>query len=125
MDLSAEETKFVESLPPVIKAVTKALGLIRAKEFLIEHGGINMNIPKYRASNKGLSQEELEALNKHLANHMDASGRIWVPTADKFFIYERNVQIRKDKENLSIRDLARRYRLSSKQIMNICRPDEQ
>lgn len=125
MEFSAEETKFVESLPPVIKAVTKALGLTRAKEFLVEHGGSNMNIPKYRSGNKGLSQEELEALNKHLANHMDAIGRIWLPKADKFFIYERNVQIRKDKENTSISDLAKRYRLSSKQIMNICRPIEQ
>lgn len=121
MEFSAEETRFVESLPPVIKAVTKALGLVRAKEFLVEHGGTNMNIPKYRTSNKGLSQEELEALNKHLANHMDYSGRIWLPKADKFFIYERNVQIRKDKENSSISELAKRYRLSSKQIMNICR----
>lgn len=125
MEFSAAETQFVNSLPPILKAVAKALGLVRAKEFLVEHGGTNMNIPKYRASNKGLSQEELEALNKNLENHMDYSGRIWMPKADKFFIYERNVQIRKDKESTSISELAKRYRLSSKQIMNICRAVEQ
>lgn len=125
MEFSAAEAQFVNSLPPILKAVAKALGLVRAKEFLVEHGGRNMNIPKYSTSNKGLSREELEALNKHLANHMDYSGRICLPKADKFFIYERNLQIRKEKENTSISDLAKRYRLSSKQIMNICRPVEQ
>lgn len=126
MDVHAIDQNFLTTLPPVLKAVVKSLGLERAKTFLIDNGGMNVNIPKLRCNNAlGLNQEELAAINKHLASHMDSIGRIWMPKVDKLFIWERNVQIRKDKESMSIRDLAKHYRLSSKQIMNICRPVEQ
>lgn len=121
MDLSAAENELFTSLPPVLRAVVKALGLSRAKEFLTENGGSNMTIPKFCSGSHGLSEEELQSMNKCLDNHMDALGRLWMPKADKLFIHERNLQIRQEREHMSINDLVRRYRLSSRQIVNICR----
>lgn len=126
MNVSAIDQSFLAQLPPVLKAVVKALGLERAKAFLTENGGMNVNIPKSRCNNAlGLNQEELAAINKHLASHMDAVGRLWMPKVDKLFTWERNVQIRNDKENMSITELAKKYHLSSRHITNICRPVEQ
>lgn len=120
------DTELLAKLPAVLRAVVKALGLSRAKEFLIEKGGVNMNIPKKSTKNIGLSQEELDAMNRFLANHLDYSGRIYLPKADKLLILERNIQIldEHEHEHMSIRDLSLKYRLSSKQIMNICRKTE-
>lgn len=121
MDLSAAENELLTSLPPVLRAVVKALGLPRAKEFLAEKGGRSMSISKFHTTSLDLSPDELEAMNKCLANHMDALGRISMPKVDKLRIFERNVKIREDRERMSINDLASHYRLSSRQIVNICR----
>lgn len=122
MDTLEINQRLISSLPPVLKAVVMALGLGRARVFLIEHGGVNINIPKFRVDNSlGLNENELASMNKYLECHMNENGRLWLPKVDKLFIFERNIQIIKDKSNLSIHGLAKKYNLSSKQIMNICR----
>jgi Mor family transcriptional regulator len=108
-------------LPPVLRGVVRALGFARAAEWLALYGGVNIVVPRYRASAIGLSAEELARLRKNLARHLDAQGRIWMPKADKLMIHVRNQVIRHERPHASIRVLARRYNLSSRQIVNICR----
>lgn len=111
-------------LPPVVRAIVRALGFARSREFLAAYGGVNRNIPQYKSSGLGLTQEELARLRNTLQPHMDSNDRVWLPKADKLFQITRNAQIRKDRNNASIDKLARQYDLSSRQIVNICREDD-
>lgn len=117
----AVDTELLRTLPPVLGAVVRALGFGRAKAFLVDHGGVNVCIPKFRSASLGLEADELERLRETLAPHMDAQGRVWMPKPDKLFIRVRDAQIRKDKSRTSINALARQNHLSSRHILNICR----
>lgn len=120
----AVDDDLLSTLPPVLRGVVMALGFMRAREFLSAHGGVNVCIPKHRATALGLDAEELARLRQALSLHMDAAGRVWMPKADKLFQRARDTQIRKDRQSHSIASLARTYDLSSKQICNICREGE-
>ena len=106
------------TLPPVLRGVVKALGLNRARQWLIDRGGVNITLPMRQG--QGLSQEETKRLRQALADHMDGTGRIWLPKADKLLKYARDQQIRIERHHQSINKLARHYHLSSRQIVNIC-----
>lgn len=120
----AVDEELLKTLPPVLRAVVRALGFGRAREWLSDHGGVNVSIPAYRTQALGLEPDELARLRVTLAPHLDAAGRCWMPKADKLFIRVRDAQIRKDRMHSSINSLARRERLSSRQILNICREDD-
>ena len=120
----AVDEELLKTLPPVLRAVVRALGFGRAREWLADHGGVNVSIPAYRTQALGLEPDELARLRVTLAPHLDAAGRVWLPKADKLFILVRNAQIRKDKVHTSINALARINRLSSRQILNICREED-
>ncbi len=120
----AVDEELLKTLPPVLRAVVRALGFGRAREWLSDHGGVNVSIPAYRTQALGLEPDELARLRMTLAPHLDAAGRCWMPKADKLFIRVRDAQIRKDRMHSSINSLARRERLSSRQILNICREDD-
>jgi hypothetical protein len=122
--LPAVSDELLQSLPPVLRAVVQALGIVRAREWLQIYGGVKITLPQYKSSALALSQEELKALRHTLAPHMDADGRFWAPKADKIMIQVRDVQIRKERYTNSIRTLALRYHLSDRQILNICREDD-
>ncbi|VVG72107.1 DNA-binding protein [Pandoraea apista] len=113
-----------KTLPPVLRAVVRALGFGRARDWLTHHGGVNVSIPLYRSRALDLEPEELARLRAMLTPHLDADGRCWLPKADKLFIRVRDAQIRKDRGHASINTLARRHHLSSRQILNICREDD-
>ena len=81
----AVDEELLKTLPPVLRAVVRALGFGRAREWLADHGGVNVSIPAYRTQALGLEPDELARL------------RI---------------------------TLARRNHLSSRQILNICREDD-
>jgi hypothetical protein len=115
------DEELLKTLPPVLRAVVRALGFGRARAWLADHGGINAAIPLYRTEALGLTREELARLRQMLAPHLDAAGRLWLPKADKLFQRVRDAQIRKDRHHTSINTLARRNNLSSRQILNICR----
>lgn len=117
----AVDADLLRTLPPVLRAVVRALGFGRAKRFLIDHGGINVCIPKHRSSSLGLEADELERLNEALAPHMDAQGRVWMPKPDKLFQRVRNADINRRKYMQSINEQAREHNLSSRQILNIRR----
>jgi len=115
------DDEVLRTLPPVLRAVVRALGFGRARDFLATHGGINQHIPKHKSHALGLDDGELARLRVVLADHMDAAGRIWLPKPDKLFNMVRNTQIRKDKSRMSINGLAKAHQLSSRHILNICR----
>lgn len=117
----AVDPELLRSLPPVLAAVVRALGFGRAKVFLVDRGGVNVNIPKFRNSSLGLEPDELERLRITLEPHMDASDRVWMPKPDKLFIRLRDAQIRRDKHKASINTQARENNLSSRHILNIRR----
>lgn len=117
----AVDEALLRTLPPVLRGVVGALGFVRAREFLVAHGGVNVVIPRQRTAALGLAPDELARLRKMLVVHMDAAGRVWMPKADKLFQRARDTQIRKDRQHHSIAALARAHNLSSKQICNICR----
>lgn len=121
----AVDPELLRTLPPVLVAVVRALGFGRAKDFLAEHGGVNVCIPKFRSGALGTDKAELARLRETLAPHMDAAGRVWMPKPDKLFILVRNAQIRKDKCCESINGQARRYKLSSRQIQNVRREGDE
>ena len=113
----------LEGLPPVLRAVVRALGLWRAQEWLRDHGGVNVVIRKTFGAGLDLTASELVRIRWTLAPHMDADGRVWLPKADKLLIHARDAQIRRERAGSSINKLARNYRLSSRQIVNICREE--
>ncbi len=120
----AVDEELLKTLPPVLRAVVRALGFGRAREWLADHGGVNVTIPAFRTIALDLEPGELARLRATLAPHLDAAGRCCLPKADKLFIRVRDAQIRKDRASTSINTLARRNRLSSRQILNICREDD-
>lgn len=120
----AVDEELLKTLPPVLRAVVRALGFGRAREWLADHGGVNVSIPAYRTQALGLEPDELSRLRVTLAPHLDAAGRCWLPKADKLFQRVRDTQIRKDRRHKSISALAREHHLSSRQILNICREDD-
>lgn len=115
------DADLLKTLPPLLRAVVKALGFGRAQQWLTDYGGVNVNVPQYRTKALDLEPEELDRLRFTLAPHMDQQGRVWMPKADKLFIRSRDAQIRKDRHTRSISALARSNNLSSRQITNICR----
>lgn len=118
------DEELLKTLPPVLRAVVRALGFGRAREWLMDHGGVNVTIPTRRTQALGLEPSELARLRETLSPHLDAAGRCWLPKADKLFIRVRDAQIKTERFNSSINTLARRHRLSSRQILNICREDD-
>ena len=118
------DEELLRGLAPIMRAVVRALGFGRARKFLIEHGGVNVNIPKYKPRAFGLEPEELARLRVTLKPHLDDNNRICLPMVDKLWQQARNAQIRKDRHHASIRTLARQNHLSSRQILNICREDD-
>lgn len=118
------DENLLKQLPPVLRAVVKALGFSRAKEFLDEYGGILLYVPKKKNAMFCLDTHETQRLLILLEPHLDSFRRISFPKPDKLFIFARNLQIRIDKQKCSITNLARKNKLTTRHIMNICRDDE-
>lgn len=119
------DEELLRNFPPVIRAVVKALGFVRGRDFLAEHGGIHQNLPQHHSRALGLADDELARLRITLAYHLDENGRIWLPKPDKLFIMVRNTQIRKDRKHTSINKLAKLNKLSDRQILNICHESDE
>lgn len=118
------DPELLKLLPPVLKAVVRALGFAKAKEWLHDYGGINVTIPKIKATALSLEAEELDRLRDTLAPHMDAAGRVTMPKADKLMALWRNEAIRKSAGSKSIAQQAREWNLSARHITNIRRDEE-
>lgn len=118
------DTDLLATLPPVLRAVVKALGFARAREFLLAHGGVNVTIAKRHSRTLGLQGDELARMRENLKLHLDHNDRVWLPKADKLLQMVRNAQIKREAYDKSIRDQARMYDLSSRQITNIRREND-
>jgi Mor family transcriptional regulator len=121
-NLPRVDPQLLAVLPPVLRAVVRALGVARAREWLMQYGGQHAIIPLICTS-KGLSKEEVARLRRELARHMDAAGRVTIPKADKVLIWFRDQQIRNERGRYSLPTLAHRYNLTVRHVMNICRED--
>ncbi|MGB4065383.1 MAG: hypothetical protein WBK19_16285 [Azonexus sp.] len=121
MDWPTVDAELLALLPPLLKAVVKALGFLRAREWLELRGGVNVNIPAHKEEAIGLTADELARLRHTMAPHMDAAGRVWMPKVDKLWRFARNAAICSTVDSQSISHQARQYRLSSRQITNIRR----
>lgn len=113
----------LSTLPPILRAIISALGLVRAQDLLIEHGGCYIKIPRKNAALLGLSDEELAALRIALDRHMGNDDRVALPKIDKIFMLFRDVEIRTNKSRYTLNELAKMYRLTSRHIQNICRDE--
>ena len=114
----------LQNLPPVLKAIIRALGLERAQTLLLYFGGTMVMLPKYKSDKLGLTTEELTALHHELKPHLIDGNRITLPKIDKVFIAFRNIEIRAMRENKSLNALALQYNLSSRHIQNVCKVTE-
>lgn len=115
------DEEVLRPLPPVLRAVVKALGFGRASQFLDAHGGMPHTIPKVKSTALGLSGDELQRLRITLAVHMDHAGRVSLPKSDKLFKLVRDEQITKGKATQTIAQQVREYKLSNRTIMNLRR----
>jgi len=122
--LHAVDDELLRTLPPVLRAVVRALGFRRAQEWLQDYGGVSVTLPLYKADALELTSDELKAMRHTLAPHLDADGRFWAPKADKILIKVRDAQIRRERYSTSIKALARRYRITDRHVLNICREDD-
>jgi CRP-like cAMP-binding protein len=119
MDTFDIDPDLLAILPPVFIQVVRALGIVRAREFLLEFGGLNISIAKHHSRKLRLSDDDLAKLRTCLAGHMDDKGRVYLPKADKLVNHFRDEQIRREIGKKSIEKQAVDYKLSMRQIQNI------
>lgn len=122
-DWPVVEEGVLRLLPPVLKAVVKALGYVRGREWLLDYGGLPVRIPHLKRTALDLAEGELARLRVTLAPHLDDDGRVCLPKADRLLRLTRNASIQAEKHHQSITAQARMYRLSTRQIVNIRRQD--
>lgn len=119
----------LRTLPPVLAAVVRALGWGRARDFLQKHGGLPVYVPEGHtgkgSATLGLGVDELQRLRHVLAPHMHTSARvIALPKADKLFLRWRDEEFARDMHRMSNAELARKYRLTTRHVLNLKRQCE-
>ncbi|CAD6876101.1 DNA-binding protein [Methylomonas fluvii] len=121
MDRPDVSHELLATLPPVLRAIVRALGYGRAQEWLRDWGGQVVNLPKYHTNKLGLSDEELQRLRAELAPHLDSNDRVSLPKIDKLWTRHRNALINANKDWQSAAQQARAYHLTVRMITNIRR----
>lgn len=112
----------ISALPPILRAVVRALGWARARDWLLVVGGRSVYLPRTISRTASLTTEEVQRLNRTLAQHLSGANTITMPKADKLFLGARNGEIRALRaDGVSLSDLSQQYGLTTRQILNICR----
>ncbi len=119
MNLPDVDGELLALLPPILRAVVRALGLARAIDFLRDHGGINVHIPLHKTAALSLEADELARLRHTLEPHLDSNRRVTLPKFDKLIALYRNAAIVNGMARESIAQQARLYGLTSRHITNI------
>ena len=119
--MPANDTELLSTLPPVLRAIIHALGMLKAQEFLVAHGGTYIVVPRKNGAKLGLTDEQLHDFRGRLADHLTNDDRLAVPKIDKLFLRFRDNEIRINQRRFTLNQLAKKYNLSSRQIQNICR----
>nr|VFJ90852.1 MAG: hypothetical protein BECKLFY1418A_GA0070994_101336 [Candidatus Kentron sp. LFY] len=117
------EVEEARGLPPVLRAVVRALGFDRASKWLASQGGLDVTLPKYKTRALGLSDAELARLRLELAPHLKAGDRVTLPKPDKLFRRIRNERLRAERTRKTVSALVVSYGLTGRQIRNICREE--
>lgn len=125
---SETESQLVEDqrsgLPPSIRNLLAVLGAKQAYAFLKKHGGVNLYIPCQVVSKSTLTKEmSAEQFKQFIAlfnENLEPMKWVTMPKTDKIMQVVRNRAIREEKANgESLKSLARKYQLTSRQIQNI------
>lgn len=114
----------LRTLPPVLRAVVRALGFGRARDFLERRGGAPIWVPSIKQAAFGLTPDELNRLRITLDPHLNESRRITLPKVDKLFLKYRNEQIARERGERTVRDIAQTHALTTRQVTNIFRQAE-
>ncbi|WP_255435322.1 DNA-binding protein [Rhodoferax sp. BLA1] len=115
----AVDDELMRTLPPVLRAIVRALGFGRARELLEERGGAPIWIPVQKLAAFGLQPDEMQRLRVALEPHLNETRRITLPKVDKLFLRYRNEQILRDRGNRSAREIAQIHALTTRQVLNI------
>lgn len=109
------------TLPPVLRAVVKALGWGGAREFLTRVGGLQVYVPEGETSGQtlGLGRADLARLQVTLAPHLSNTRIVALPKADKLFLRWRDEEFARDMHSMSNSELARKNKLSVRQVLNL------
>lgn len=118
------DDELLRTLPPVLRAVVKALGFGRARDFLELRGGAPIWIPSIKKAAFGLTPDEMNRLRLALEPHLNETRRITLPKVDKLFLKYRNEQITRDRGERTVRDIAKAHALTTRQVTNIFRQAE-
>lgn len=111
----------LRTLPPVLRGVVRALGWGRARDLLTRLGGQAVYVPAVKTSALGLCADELQRLRLTLEPHLSSSRVVALPKADKLFLRWRDEQFARDMHNMSNVELARKYRLTTRHVLNLKR----
>lgn len=113
------DAELLGNLPPVLRAVVRALGFGRAREFLESRGGAPIWVPTVKQSAWGLTPDEMARLRETLEPHLNTSRRITLPKVDKLFLHYRNEQIVRERGMRTARDIAQTNALTVRHVLNI------
>lgn len=120
----AVDDDLMRRLPPVLRAVVRALGFGRAREFLESRGGAPLWIPVQKEEALGLAADEMQRLKVVLEPHLTENRRVTLPKADKMFNHYRNEQIMRERGTLTVREIAKAHGLTTRQVLNIFSQNE-
>lgn len=114
----------IRRLPPSLRAVVAALGIARACQFLDKFGGTRRSID-HGQIRQFLRQDEYQRLCDNFGQFLDYERKIILPKTDKLIQILRNYALVRDRmAGASLSQLARKYRLTSRHVINICQnPD--
>jgi hypothetical protein len=105
----------------VLRAVVKALGWGRARDFLSMFGGQVVFVPADKPTAMGLSAGELQRLRHVLAPHLSNTRCVAMPKADKLFLKWRDEEFARDMHHMSNSELARKFKLTTRHVLNLKR----
>ena len=111
----------LRTLPPVLRACVKALGWGGARDFLGTFGGQVVFVPAVKTTALGLRADELARLRLVLEPHLSHTRCVAMPKADKLFLKWRDEDFARDMHTLSNAELARKYRLTTRHVLNLKR----
>ncbi len=118
------DDELLRTLPPVLRAVVRALGFGRARDFLERRGGAPIWVPSLKQAAWSLTPDEMNRLRLALEPHLNETRRITLPKVDKLFLKYRNEQIARDRGERTVRDIAQAHALTTRQVTNIFRQAE-
>lgn len=108
-------------LPPQMRQLVECIGLPETMRLLMARGGTFLHVPVSAESATLLTAVLSRRAIAALATSPLAGRRIELPKADKIVIQLRNIAIRAERRHASAAAVARRHKLTRRQVINITR----